>query len=220
MQKLIGSAMLLAVVCGYSTQSHATLIDEGNTTLDTSTNLEWLDLTATAGLSINAILGGADNFISDGWKFATFSQVDALFGDAGAAPDQSGAFVTTPAVISAAQELSQLMGVLSPNVTFFPDPRLYPGTSAFVMSDDGTFAAQFTYQVAEDGSSARLWDASVAIPFDPSTWNGINSSVGSYLVRAAPTTVPEPTVLSLLALGLTMLGLSPRKRTTSRSARN
>jgi len=156
MKKVMCSAMLLAIVCGYSTESHATLIDQGGTTLQTSANLEWLDLSATAGLSINAILGGAGNFINDGWQFATFSQVDALFAEAGAAPDQSGAFVTTPSVISAAQLLCQRLGVLSPNITFFPDTRLYPGTSAFAMSDDGTFAAQFVYQVAEDGSSARL----------------------------------------------------------------
>ncbi|MGZ3158598.1 MAG: PEP-CTERM sorting domain-containing protein [Burkholderiaceae bacterium] len=192
--------MLVLLMFAYSINSNATLIDQGNTTLQTSAHLEWLDVSTTAGLSIDAILGGAGGYISNGWGFANFSQVYALFSEAGAAPSMTGLMVTDPATITAAQTLNHLLGVLSPSITFGSDPLVFIGTSAFAMSNDGTFSAQFVYQVAQDNSQARLWDTSNSFQYTSNQWGGSNPSVGNYLVRSVA--VPEPSTLFLLFAGM------------------
>ncbi len=58
--------------------------DDGLLTLDTDTNLYWLDLTETANLSANQILGDTGGWISQGFRYATRSEVTAmLLGSAG-----------------------------------------------------------------------------------------------------------------------------------------
>lgn len=61
----------------------STLIDNGSTTIDTSSGLEWLDLTSTQGISAQEVLAGYDGYIAAGWSFATVEQVCGLFGTLG-----------------------------------------------------------------------------------------------------------------------------------------
>jgi CxxC motif-containing protein (DUF1111 family)/beta-glucanase (GH16 family)/predicted lipoprotein with Yx(FWY)xxD motif len=58
--------------------STMTLIDNGDTTIDTSSGLEWLDLTLTQGVSAQDLLAGFGGYITDGWAFATVEEVCAL----------------------------------------------------------------------------------------------------------------------------------------------
>jgi len=62
----------------------AALIDNGDTTLDTSSGLSWLDLTESIGFIPSQVLAGDGGFLSDGWSIATGTQVDYLFEQAGA----------------------------------------------------------------------------------------------------------------------------------------
>ena len=55
--------------------TNAELVDLGEVTRDTATNLEWLDLTVTAGVSYDDYLGGALGLLDDGWQIATGDQV-------------------------------------------------------------------------------------------------------------------------------------------------
>jgi hypothetical protein len=57
-----------------------TLIDNGDTTIDTTSGLEWLDLTLTQGISALDVLAGYGGYIEAGWTFATVEQVCDLFG--------------------------------------------------------------------------------------------------------------------------------------------
>jgi beta-glucanase (GH16 family) len=59
------------------------LIDNGDTTIDTASGLEWLDLTATQGVTAQDVLAGFGGFIDDGWTFATVDQVCGLLGALG-----------------------------------------------------------------------------------------------------------------------------------------
>src|ERR1044072_5412869 len=53
-------------------------------TLDTETGLEWLNLTATAKLSVLDILSGAGNFATTyGFRYATTDEIALLFTHAG-----------------------------------------------------------------------------------------------------------------------------------------
>lgn len=52
-------------------------------TCDTATGLEWLDLTATAGLSVNDFLADEGGWLSQGWSVADRTQVYNLYINAG-----------------------------------------------------------------------------------------------------------------------------------------
>jgi len=54
-------------------------IGDGLVTLDTDTNLEWLDLTQTLNLSHDQIIAGAGGWTGIGFTYATTTQVTALF---------------------------------------------------------------------------------------------------------------------------------------------
>ena len=56
------------------------LIDNGDTTIDTASGLEWLDLTSTQGVSAQDVLAGYGGYIEAGWTFATVEQVCGLYG--------------------------------------------------------------------------------------------------------------------------------------------
>ena len=59
------------------------LIDNGPTTIDTASGLEWLDLTFTQGVTAQDVLAGFGGHIAAGWTFATVDQVCALLGALG-----------------------------------------------------------------------------------------------------------------------------------------
>ena len=46
-------------------------IDNGYTTIDTTSGLEWLDLTLTQGVSAQDVLNGFGGYVDAGWTFAT-----------------------------------------------------------------------------------------------------------------------------------------------------
>ena len=53
-------------------------------TLDTDTNLEWLNLTATAHRSVNEVLGGFGGFVgTHGFRYATGGDLGTLYSHAG-----------------------------------------------------------------------------------------------------------------------------------------
>ena len=67
-----------------SSNVNAALVDFGNYTRDTRTNLEWLDLTETGNLSyryVSSQLGSGGEF--GGWSFAAGDQVASFFDSAG-----------------------------------------------------------------------------------------------------------------------------------------
>lgn len=80
--RCFGPAALAAIslLCGTSAKASSILIDQGNVTYDPATHMQWLDITATAGLSYNDVLtnNGVD-FIKNGWRFATDFDVDSLY---------------------------------------------------------------------------------------------------------------------------------------------
>ncbi len=99
---LAGAA--LAVIGNLASVAHAQLSNsdwqspgDGQILDDSSTGLQWLGLDETAGLSYNQVaaqLGAGGTFA--GFSFATESQVDTLFADAGI-PDVNAGFEGTAA---------------------------------------------------------------------------------------------------------------------------
>jgi len=96
---------------------------DGLVTLDTATNLEWLDLTATRDLSVDAVLGGAGGWVNAGFQYASFGLVGQLLNDAGYVGDISSYSTLSLIADSASADafLSDFGSTSPPN---FPERRL------------------------------------------------------------------------------------------------
>ena len=82
-KSIIGATCACAFML-ITTTSHAALIDNGGSTIDSDTGLEWLDLTATVGQGYNDIIGGFGGYAAAGYVHATTSQLCTLWSNAGA----------------------------------------------------------------------------------------------------------------------------------------
>jgi len=71
MLKSITTAALLSV---FALNASAALVDNGGYTTDTNSGLEWLDLSSTTGLSMEAALAA-----NSGWRYAANSEVENIF---------------------------------------------------------------------------------------------------------------------------------------------
>ena len=77
--------LVLGALC-FALPAHATLVNvdlnnpgDARITRDTETNLGWLDVPLTDGMSYEEIMDGAGGWIPGGWRYATTAEVCALF---------------------------------------------------------------------------------------------------------------------------------------------
>lgn len=171
--------------------ANAVLIDQGNTTLSTDTNLEWLDLTLTEGLSYNAAL--ASTYVTnDGFRHATRAEVEAMFLEAGFATTNN---VNNPVNDPAAQLLLNLMGCTANCGTINAMGR---GFAIW----DATFRIRPNYHLSGLGAGAAV------VSLFTSNGGLIDETSGHYLVRNfQPVAISSPGTLALLGLGLAATGL-------------
>jgi hypothetical protein len=139
--RLLGFACSMVVGSIFQQVEAASLQHSGNTTYDPNTGLEWLDLNLTAGQSYNSVLSGWGGYTAtEGFRFATRSEVVQLFTDAGAAYIGYPASPTTADLPAATLALSLLGTTLAqPGESrswMFYDPSTEPAlpTSAYVPS--------------------------------------------------------------------------------------
>ena len=207
--KLMKKIIIAAILLSYSSFSQAILIDNGSTTVDTATNLEWLDVTATLGESYNSVIGGFGGYIADGYSVATTSQLCVLFGALGDSiancPD---AGIDILAAANAAEFIFK-----------FGDTSVsqsgYAGTYGWF--DSGFVSLNDTVGIGcIEGSALWAACASVNTAFAHTKLGdafGVDEKVvlvGGWLVRDA--SVPEPAIIALFTLGLVGIGFARRKR--------
>jgi hypothetical protein len=75
------AALTFVGAFGPALAASAALIDLGSVTRDPETNLDWLDVDVTAGLSYDQVVASA-LILDDGWRHATESELCAFLGGA------------------------------------------------------------------------------------------------------------------------------------------
>ena len=201
MTKRIAAVLCASVLlaCGVA---HAALVKQGQFTLDTATNLEWVDLTATQGLSVDQVLGGAGGWVNEGFQYASFGQVGQLLNDAGYAgstADYSNMRLVADNT-SANAFLGDFGSTSPPNFTF---GFMSPFPCGRTIGED-TVCTDYV-QISANGAANMGYAIPDSGPFGISVGRDY---VGSFLVRS----VPEPETYATMLAGLGLLAALVRRK--------
>jgi hypothetical protein len=147
---------------------------DGKITLDTTTSLQWLDVTETKGCSVNQVLAGQAgqiNWIAIGWRYATLAEVCGFSGPFTGPTTGCGGPVG-PWSNSGIAELQIFIGITTTQL----------GTAGIEFLTEGFFSSGRASIIrASDNVSAAAVVSE--FNFDP---NQVRPGYGSFLVR-----VPE-----------------------------
>ena len=210
---IFGVSLLLLI----SSQANAALLErdlftagDGLLTYDSDTGFEWLDITATVGLSYSEAL--ASQYVTSmSFRFANQEELAQLYDDAGGSGDyliprnSNGDFNGVPVTehYNSAMLLISLLGCTSYIVgqaCDYDDQDWHIGYyGAQVVGGTQSAAAVNAFNNSPTyGNAGAIWlDAAESIP------NRTTADFGSYLVRVSP--VPIPATVWLF--GTAMIGL-------------
>jgi hypothetical protein len=183
---------------------NATLIDNGDTTVDPITGLTWLDLTESLGMSVQDVWDDVGGFLSAGWSVASSAQVDELFAHAGVpAPSSELNLYKDSAITDYMLGLFGITGYLAVDEPF-----------GVGLADNGGNRATVPYYMTRQIEESRTAGSSECCVL----YTDASDEAGVWLIM--PAKVPVPSSIALVALGLLGLvrkGLLPffRKMTSS-----
>ena len=192
----ISICVLAFVGLAWSASSQAVLISYGDYTRDTATRLDWLGVDLTAGISYDAVLGGAGGYIPDGWRYATGNEIDALATRYIGSPEQ-----TFVGGLDFLQTLITI-GLLGP--TFQRDLSAEAQATLATLGYYNDGASDPNIGLGEFVVTLLVPDPAFGIPFT-GRWSTFDNflapntaapQIGSFLVRS----VPEPPMLLLILL--------------------
>jgi len=176
-------------------------------TFDSATNLEWLDLTATLGLSYNQALT-TTYVTSQGFAHASVGDVQTLFVNAGfVSTNNASNHLNDPA----AALLLSLMGC-----TQFCGTSTELGRGFADSTSPGWFTRSF-YRSSPLGAGA----ATISLQTSDKDLVATNIPAGHFLVRQAQvqvSAVPEPEIYAMMGLGLGLIGWIGRRKKLKEAA--
>lgn len=207
-------SLLLLLLCLINGSSQAAILRSSSGLIDTTTGLEWLKLTTTAGQSYNSMASGWGGFIGSGWGFASADHLANLLTNAGGTVAPSGAdglyrnsnfepanaliglLGATIAIVSEGGETYGVRGILGTSQYDRTHQTGYLQTNIFThgMPSQGLLWV--------DGGGQDHWD-----------WDA-TPETGSFLVRTASImALPEPATCTMLLIGIGLaFGISGFKR--------
>ena len=207
--------MIVALLCGIQ-NAWAAFIDRGTYLTDTTSGLDWLDVTASVNRSYNDVssqFGVGGDFA--GWRYATGLEFNGLVGHwTGVMPSGN----VSPWVADAGDGLVAALGSTMDSMYISLYGMTYDASKGVA---EGAAMDATTGLIADIflgyRQYAQLFDREEVAPLDYSlTYAGSAEDsakwleIGSFLVRqSAP--IPEPTTIALLGLGLAGLCFSRRK---------
>ena len=198
-KKLI-AGLVFCLSLGTQTAVAATLIDGGIETIDTGTNLAWLDLTETNGLSVDQSLSAFSSY-----RVATQAEVMGLFATAGLPTFTT---VGDTSLNSAASLLISLLGATIDDGSSLGFQGFSVGTGGGFGTYNDPFVA--LRDVGTAFESTTVYTGALAAGWLSSSQ--AFAGVGTYLVReVAP--IPLPGAVGLLMLGLGTLVVVRRRET-------
>lgn len=224
LRKKIGITSTAALMCGFATTAQAAIIDMGLTTLDTSTGLQWLDLTPTIGTAFmtpDEVALAVDTYEGGGWAIATSDEVLQFWTNitGNATWPITGWSTVDPALDGYFQAISSLVGTTQIHTSqsmFYG--RAINSTQLPTIIESGlgmTLLANYPNAPAAHFDQNLTNFAVGMLPEDV-------AFVGMWMVRGRATgdtgseiseqSVPAPAALGIFGLGLLGLGFARRRK--------
>lgn len=216
MHKLFRNFIAVATLIGSPFTAHAYLIDNDQFTTDTMSRLDWLDVTASTNRTYDYVktqFAAGGEF--EGYRYATSAELLTLLGNAKDTSYEGGVteHITLPEVDSygAADIILSLLGITSST-----DPGAYVNYSWGLIADprlSNPYETWTSLILSNDRPEAEYLDY-VHLHRRHVGKDQHTSPLGSFLVRDtfhSDSSVPEPPVLALLALGLFGIGFTRKQ---------
>lgn len=159
-------------------------------TFDANTGLSWLDLTFTAGWSVENVVNS--NLIGSGFRYAKAFEIDQLVTDMGGSFQGSlpSGFLLEMGKLGITQETSSLQRVQG---------MVWNGIFIQMASIDVIFQPDGT-NLQTYGRNNLQWSYNSSMP-----------TMGNFLVREV-SPIPEPETYAMMLAGLGLLGLARRRK--------
>ncbi|MFZ5527774.1 MAG: PEP-CTERM sorting domain-containing protein [Pseudomonadota bacterium] len=214
--------LLAASVLLYAaTPVNAALVDQGKTTLDTESGLEWLDLSESRGYTVNDILNNRAPALA-GWRLAALPEVQNLFVQFGFGIEEA---VYAPTDADASAALNRAAALLGPVHAGDSSISVFGTVNAPKFDDyaNGYFypliGASLTSSWDQDWNPTQTIGVDLVVPGNGNSYAGINASgAAHFLVRTAVPSVPEPATSALFLLGSALLACRHRQKAKAASS--